>query len=51
MDSLRSILLDRIDRIPSIDIRYSIFCGSLFIVGPAIEAADLIEMRLNYAGK
>jgi hypothetical protein len=27
---LRSVFLDKIDRIPSFDIQYSIFCGSLF---------------------
>jgi hypothetical protein len=30
VESLRSIFLDKIDRIPSFDIQYSIFCGSLF---------------------
>jgi hypothetical protein len=30
VESLRSIFLDKIGRIPSFDNRYSIFCGSLF---------------------
>jgi hypothetical protein len=29
VESLRSVFLDKIDRIPSFDIRHSIFCGTL----------------------